>query len=212
MISLDIISDPVCPWCLIGKRRLDAALAGRPDHPFRVTWRPFRLNPEMPEGGMDRAAYYAAKFGGAEGARRIVERIEAAAAEAGIALRLDRIRRQPQTLSAHILLRAARGRPAEDALAEELFDRFFLRGEDIGARAVLLDAAEAAGLGRAEAEAALGDARLREETLAEEAEARALGVSGVPTFVLGGRQAVSGAQPEDIWTRVIDELGRPAAG
>jgi predicted DsbA family dithiol-disulfide isomerase len=206
VVTLDVVSDPVCPWCLIGHLRLKRALEVRPEHPLRLVWRPFRLNPDMPPEGMDRRAYYEAKFGGAEAADRVIARIEAAAEADGAPLDLARIPRQPQTLDAHRLMRLAREADRETALAEALFRRFFLTCEDIGDRAVLASAAEEAGLDAAAALARLDAGAARDETLAEEAEARALGIGGVPAYIIGGRRLVGGAQPTQAWIDALEAL------
>lgn len=206
-LTLDVVSDPVCPWCFIGHERLKRALAARPGVAVRLIWRPFRLNPDMPEDGMDRRAYYEAKFGGPEAADRVIARIEAAAAEDGLTLELGRIRRQPQTLDAHRLTRLAREEGRDTALAEALFRRFFLSHQDIGDRTALAEAATEAGLDPAALDR-LDAGEARAETLAEEAEARALGISGVPAYILGGRRLVSGAQPAEAWLRALDALSQ----
>lgn len=210
MVTLDVISDPVCPWCLIGKARLDAALAERPGHPFRITWRPFQLNPDMPEGGMDRQAYFSAKFGGAARAAEIYRNIARTAEADGLNLALDRITRTPNTLNAHRLLRWARASDAEDAVISGLFDRYFRRGEDIGATDVLLDVAHACGLDRVEIARLLASDTDRAGTLEEEAVARGMGVNGVPTYIVDGRSALTGAQPPATWLKVIDALAAGA--
>ena len=206
MIPLDIYSDPICPWCHIGKARLDAAIARTGRNPFEMRWRMFRLNPEMPAGGMDRRAYLEAKFGGAEGAAEVYGRIAREAAASGLDPRFDRIARTPQTLDAHRLTRWARAEGVETPVAEQLFRRYFERGEDIGARAVLLDIAESAGLDVAVIARLLeGDAE-RAGLEAEEAEARAMGIAGVPCFVVAGRHVLQGAQPAETWAGIIAEL------
>lgn len=212
MIMLDIHSDPICPWCHIGKARLDAAIARTGRNPFELRWRMFRLNPEMPAGGMDRQSYLAAKFGGAEAAAEVYGRIAREARASGLDPRFDRIARTPQTLDAHRLIRWARAEGVETPVAEQLFRRYFERGEDIGERAVLLAVAESAGLERAVIERLLDGEAERAALEAEEAEARAMGIAGVPCFVIAGRHVVQGAQDTDTWVRVIGELDAALAG
>jgi len=137
MITLDIFSDPICPWCHIGKARLDRALEARPDHPFRVEWHPFQLNPDMPAGGMDRAAYLEAKFGGRDGAVRAYAPVVAAAEEAGLALNLAAIARTPNTLDAHRLIHWAGIEGRQPPTVAALFQAYFEQSRDIGAPAVL---------------------------------------------------------------------------
>jgi len=212
MITLDIFSDPVCPWCYIGKARLDRALEARPDHPFRVEWHPFQLNPEMPAGGMDRASYLEAKFGGRDGAVRAYAPVAEAAEEAGLAMNLARIARTPNTLDAHRLIHWAGLEGRQTPVVAALFRAYFAEGRDIGAAAVLADIGAAAGLDRAMLEMLLAGEADRSEIAARDAHARARGVRAVPTFIVGGRHAVEGAQPPDLWLRVIDELAAGRGG
>jgi len=211
MITLDIFSDPICPWCHIGKARLDRALEARPDHPFRVEWHPFQLNPDMPAGGMDRAAYLEAKFGGRDGAVRAYAPVVAAAEEAGLALNLAAIARTPNTLDAHRLIHWAGLEGRQTAVVAALFRAYFSEGRDIGDAAVLADVGASAGLDRAMLEMLLAGEADRDEIAARDAHARARGVRAVPTFLVGGRHAVEGAQPPDLWLRVIDELAAGGA-
>ncbi len=208
---LDIISDPVCPWCYLGAANLMRALAARPEHPFEIRWRPFQLNPEMPPGGMDRKAYVAAKFGGEGRIDAMNARLEAMGADAGITFRFERIARSPNTLDAHRLIRWAAAEGVQTRAAMALFRRYFEAGEDISDLGVLEAAAGEAGMdGAVVARLLEGDAD-RAEVSAEVEEFRAIGVTGVPTFVIGGRHAVSGAQPSDLWTRLTREIEAAAA-
>ncbi len=211
MVKLDIISDPICPWCYIGKVRLDRALEQRPDHPFDIRWRVFQLNPDMPREGMDRQAYLEAKFGGPEGAAQVYGRIEQVAREAGLDIDFSRIARTPNTLDAHRLLRWAGVEGRQTLVANQLFHRYFRKGEDIGDHAVLVDVAKTVGMD-AEVTARLleGEADLA-EVRAEDEQARQMGITGVPTFIVGGEYVVQGAQDTDLWLRVIDEIDAKAA-
>lgn len=197
-LTIDVVSDLVCPWCFIGKRRLERALAlyaqAHPDAPAPVvTWRPFQLNPGMPEEGMSRAEYVQRKFGARGGA--VYDRVTAVGREVGIAFAFDRIRRQPNTLAAHSLVELAEARGAQDALVEALFGAYFLDGVDLTARANLVAIAAGAGLDRAEVEARLDDENARDLARAEDQRAREIGIEGVPFFIFNGRVALSGAQP-----------------
>lgn len=206
MISLDIISDPICPWCYIGKVRLDQAIAAAGCNPFSVSWRMFRLNPDMPPEGMDRQEYLEAKFGGADEAAAVYDRVRREAEATGLELRFERIARTPNTLDAHRLIRWARATGAQDTVVSELFHRYFEAGEDISEHAVLLDVAETAGMERAVVARLLeGDAD-RAELEAEEQAARQMGVTGVPCFLIGGRYVVQGAQSAETWINIIEEL------
>ncbi|MEM1274001.1 MAG: DsbA family oxidoreductase [Pseudomonadota bacterium] len=206
MIRLDIISDPICPWCYIGWSGLQKALEANPDHPFAIEWHPFQLNPDMPAEGMDRRAYLEAKFGGADGASEVYGRIAAHAKAAGLDLDFDAITRTPNTINAHRLIHWAglEGRQTPVKLA--LFRAYFQDGRDIGDSEVLADIAAAAGLDRAmiarllTSDADIADIRARD------AHARSRGVTGVPTFIVASQHAVPGAQPAEMWTQLIGEL------
>jgi predicted DsbA family dithiol-disulfide isomerase len=205
---LEIVSDVVCPWCYIGLAQLERALAEAGD-PFAVRWRPFQLNPDMPEAGMDHRAYYAAKFG-EERAEAIRARVTEAAAAAGVRIDFARIRRAPNTLDAHRVLHWAEAAGAQHALARILFRRYFQGGEDLGDRAVLVDAAGEAGLERDAIDRLLAGDADRDAVRAAAQAAAEMGVTGVPTFILGGRYALSGAQPAEVWIRLIGEIDAAA--
>lgn len=211
MTTLDIISDPVCPWCYIGKARLDRALEARPNHPFTVTWRPFQLNPDMPPEGAARKEYLEAKFGGPDGAARVYRQIEEVAQDTGLDIDFDAIKRTPNTVNAHRLLRWAAVEGRQSLVANQLFHRYFKQGQDISDLETLTDIARTVGMD-AEVTARLlaGDAD-REEVLEEDRHWREAGVTGVPTFIVGGRYVVVGAQDTEFWQRAIDEILQTAA-
>lgn len=199
-LTIDVVSDVVCPWCYIGKRRLEGALAlyssAHPGAPApAVTWRPFQLNPGMPDEGMAREEYVQRKFGTRGGA--VYDRVAAVGREVGIAFAFDRISRQPNTLVAHSLIELAERRGAQDAVVEALFRAYFLDGVDLTARANLVAIATGAGLDRVEVEAWLDDANARDFASAEDQRAREIGIEGVPFFIFNGRVAVSGAHPAE---------------
>jgi predicted DsbA family dithiol-disulfide isomerase len=204
MTRLEIVSDVVCPWCYIGKAGLDRALA-EAANPFTIRWRPFQLNPDMPPGGMDHRAYYAAKFG-EDRAQAIRERVTEAGRAVGVVIDFGRIERAPNSLDAHRLLRWAEAEGVQHALAGILFRRYFTEGEDVGDRAVLATAAEEAGMDPTVAARLLAGDADRASVAEEAAAAAEMGVTGVPCFLLGGRYAISGAQPPEVWTRLIAEL------
>lgn len=212
MVKLDIISDPVCPWCYIGKAQLDRALAAAPDHPFEVEWHPFQLNPDMPAEGMDRQDYLRAKFGGEEGAAEVYAKIAEAAEAAGLALDLGAIRRQPNTLDAHRLIHWAGIEGRQTAAVSALFAAYFKQGRDIGDREVLADIADEIGMDAAVIHRLLDSPADVEETRARDKAAREMGVTGVPTFIVAGKHAVPGAQPAELWSRVIAELADAGGG
>lgn len=202
MIRLDIFSDPVCPWCLIGKVELDRALESRPDHPFDIAWHPFRLNPQIPSGGMDRIAYLKAKFGDqAETASRAV-----AERAAALGLTLNPSPRQPDTTDAHRLLHWAGLEGAQTRVMSGLLHAHWQEARDIGDKMELARIAGAAGLDQAMVTHLLeGDAD-RDEVAGREAHARQRGIDSVPIFIIANRHVVAGAQPATLWQRVIDEL------
>ena len=206
MIKLDILSDPICPWCYIGKANLDRALEARPDHPFQIEWHPFQLNPDMPPEGMDRQEYLDVKFGGREQATQVYDRIAEAARAAGLNLDLGGIPRTPNTIDAHRLIHWAGLEGRQTAAVSRLFKAFFEELRDIGDHAVLADIAEGIGLDRAMIERLFeGDGDL-EDIRARDTHARARGVTGVPTFLIANQHAVPGAQPTELWSKVMDEL------
>ncbi|MFT3689212.1 DsbA family oxidoreductase [Paenirhodobacter sp.] len=204
MISLDIFADPVCPWCLIGKARLDRALEARPDHPFALAWRPFQLNPTLPPEGMDRQAFLQARFG-AE-AERIHVPVLDAAREAGVTLDLAAIRRMPNTFDAHRLLFWAGLEERQTRVMSALMRAYWREGRDIGAPAALADIAAEAGMDRAMVARLLASDADRDTVAEAEAHARERGIRAVPTFILGNQYVLEGAQPVETWLKVIDEI------
>ena len=211
MVKLDIISDPICPWCYIGKTLLDQALAIRPDHPFEIEWHPFQLNPDMPAKGMDRREYLETKFGGKEGAIRayapVLERAEAA----GLAIDFAAIKRTPNTLDAHRLLHWAGIEGCQDRMAMSLFQAYFTEGRDIGDHEVLADLADSLSLDGAMIQRLLATEADRDAIRARDTQFREMGISGVPTFIVGGQHAVPGCQPAELWVKVIDDLTAAAS-
>jgi predicted DsbA family dithiol-disulfide isomerase len=212
MVKLDILSDPICPWCFIGKALLDRALAERPDHPFTIEWHPFQLNPDMPAGGMDRRAYLEAKFGGKEQAVKAYMPVHEAAEKAGLTLDLGGIRRTPNTLNAHRLIHWAGIEGKQQAVVSFLFDAYFRQGKDIGDTGVLVEIAERAEMDGAAIRRLLeGDADA-EDIRARDAHARERGVNGVPTFIVANHHVLTGAQPTELWLQVIDEITQQLKG
>lgn len=204
-LTIDVVSDVVCPWCYIGKRRLEAALARlketEPDLPVDVRWHPFQLNPDLPREGVDRRGYLEAKFGGPEGAREVYARVEAAGRSVDIPFAFDSIRRQPNTLDAHRLIAWAQSRREgdPDALVERLFRAYFLEGRFVGDRDELVRLAVDAGYDADDARVFLASDAFVADIAEADRQARTLGVSGVPFFVFGGKAALSGAhEPETL--------------
>lgn len=200
-LTIDVVSDIVCPWCYIGKRRLEAALAARPaDSKAFVRWHPFQLNPDLPLGGVDRRRYLADKFGGPEQTRELQARLETVGREVGIWFEFERIERQPNTLDAHRLISWAQPlRPGQvGGLVEHLFRAYFTEGVDIGNIEELARIAGIAGLDAFRAKSMLASGEGRAVVAAADRRARAMGVDGVPLFIFNQRLAVSGAQPSRV--------------
>lgn len=200
---IDVISDAICPWCWIGKRQLEAALA-QLGGGFAVFWRPYQLNPDMPVEGVERAAYRAAKFGSLERSREADARVAEAGRAVGLEFRHDRMLRTPNTIKAHRLIRWAG--PRQDAMVETLFQAYFHDGEDLGDDTTLARLAARAGLDNAAEFLASGAEEA--EVRAEDAQFRRIGISGVPSFALDGRVMFSGAWPAE---RMADVFARQVA-
>ena len=202
-VRIDVVSDVMCPWCFIGKRRLEKALAEASEVTAAVAWHPFQLDPTLPPRGKDRQRYLEEKFGGADQADAMYARVREIGAEEAIPFDFDRITLAPNTLNAHRVIRWAGIEGVQDAVVERLFALYFTEGADLTDTAVLSAAAGDAGLdtdvtGRLLA----GDADLA-ETEADIIHARAIGVEGVPTFILDGKYAISGAQPAELLADAI---------
>lgn len=206
-IAIDIVSDAICPWCFIGKRRLEAALAAAgPEYEVMVGWRPFQLNPDMPRAGMDRQEYLAAKFGGEARARGIYDRVRAVGDEVGIPFAFDRIPRTPNTIDAHRLIDRAGKLGRQDEVVEALFKAYFLDGRDIGALDTLASVAAEAGLDAADIRAYLAGEDDRARIAEEDAMARRIGIQGVPCFILNRKYAISGAQEPAVFLDAFARL------
>lgn len=194
---IDIVSDAICPWCYIGKRHLERALAELAEQglDFSVHWNPFQLNPDMPKEGVGRAAYRLAKFGSRERVRELDTGVTAAAAAAALDFRLDLIQRTPNTLDAHRLIWFAGRANVQDIVVEAVFRAYFVEGEDIGDHAVLTHCAVQAGLDRVKVMSFLGSGLAAAEMRDADRAAREAGVCGVPSFFLDGHRLFSGAMP-----------------
>jgi predicted DsbA family dithiol-disulfide isomerase len=216
-VEIEVFSDVVCPWCFIGKRRLEEALSrlprsdegSWPDGPVRIHWRAFQLNPWLPPAGMDRTEYLSRKFGSAAG--DIYGRVERVGQQVGIGFAFDRIARQPNTVDAHRLIRLAGEQSRQEAMVETLFQAYFLEGADLTSAALLVELAQRAGLDPQQAQAGLQDQGLRAAVLDEDRTARELGVEGVPFFVFNRRLAVSGAQEPEVLLRAMAQAVREVA-
>jgi predicted DsbA family dithiol-disulfide isomerase len=193
-VTIDVVSDVMCPWCYIGKRRLEAAAAAQPDIGLDVRWRPFQLDATIPPGGMDRRMYLERKFGGADAVERVYAPVRAAGEAEAIPFAFEKIRRSPNTINAHRLIRWAAQAGIQDAMVERLFRLYFLEGGDLTDTAVLAKAAAEAGLEKEVAERLLASDADVAEVKGEIEAAQRMGITGVPTFIVDGRYAVVGAQ------------------
>ena len=206
MIRLDIFSDPVCPWCYVGKANLDRALATHPDHPFQIQWHPFQLNPDMPPEGVAKRAYLEKKFGGKARVDAVHDRLREVAKAAGVDMNPDKPQRMPNTLDAHRLIHWAGIEGRQSPVVTALMRAYWVEGRDIGDPETLADIAAENGMDR--------DATLRllqsdadaDDIQARDRDARHKGVTAVPTFLIAQQYVVSGAQPPETWEQVIAEL------
>lgn len=205
-ITIDVVSDVMCPWCLIGKRRLEKALEMREGVPVNVRWRPFQLDATIPEDGMDRQEYLNRKFGGPEGAKNIYDNVRAAGAEEGIPFKFEDIKKSPNTINAHRLLRWADTMGVQNEMAERLFQLYFMEGGDLTDKQVLADNAEQAGMEREVVETLLAGDADKEAVQNEIATASQMGVTGVPCFIVDGKYAVMGAQQPEVIAGAIDKV------
>jgi predicted DsbA family dithiol-disulfide isomerase len=206
MTKLDILSDPICPWCYIGKVRLETALAQRPGHGLVIEWHPFQLNPEMPAEGMDRRAYLEGKFGGQEGAVKAYMPVVEHAKAAGLNINFEAMTRTPNTLDAHRLIHWGGIEEKQGAVVDALFAAYFIEGRDIGDHDVLADIADACGLDASVVLRLLKSDADIEGIKGRDKHSREMGITSVPTFIVAQKHAVPGAQPTDLWLQVIDEM------
>lgn len=210
-MRIDVYSDVICPWCWLGKRRLEAALADRAGAPVEIHWHPFELNAAMPEGGKPRKAYLAQKFGDLTAFEDAQRRLTELGTAEGIDYRFDDIPLSPNTRAAHALLAIAGEHGVAPAMAEALFAAYFRDARDIGDLETLVALAAACGLPADEVRERLAARTDWPRIEKAEREAQALGVTGVPFFVFDGRYAVSGAQEAATFRQVLDHVERAAA-
>ncbi len=210
-MHIDIISDTVCPWCYIGKRRFERAAAERPEMDVTVSWRPYQLNPDMPEEGMDRHEYVTTKFGGEENARETYERVRLVGEGEDIPFAFDLVQRTPNTVDSHRLIRWAGGAGVQDAVVEKLFQRYFLEGADIGDAEVLMEIAEEVGMDGDLVGDLLERGDDREEVQAENQQLREMGVSAVPCFIVDSKYVVMGAQEPETFLQLFESMENDAA-
>ena len=209
-LDIEIYSDVVCPWCYVGKRRLERALTEFGGD-VRVTWRPFQLNPTMPQAGIDRTAYLEAKFGSLDSFRQLEEHVLAAGASERITFAFEKIARTPNTFAAHHLIWFADREGCQDAVVDSLFRGYFEEGADIGSIPALVDLAGRAGLDREFVERMLQSDEGIAEVKAEEATGHKLGIRGVPYFIVNGTYTISGAQPSGRFVETLKQVERVLA-
>lgn len=205
-VRLDIFADPVCPWCLIGKAQLDRALESRPDHPFHVTWHPFRLDPGLPAEGVPFVNYMKGKFGNEKGILDAMGPVMQASERLGLWINPSLIQRVPNTLDAHRLMIWAGLEGRQTPVMSGLLRAHWREGRYIGDHEVLAEIGAAAGMDGDMIRRLLATDADCEEVLQRELYARERGVTAVPSFIVADSHAVSGAQPAELWQNVIDEL------
>ena len=202
--TIDIGSDVVCPWCYLGEKRLEAALAEEAG-PVEVRWRPYQLDPTIPEGGLDRKEYMAKKFGKSGRVQSAHDNLTRLGAELGLPFAFDKIKRTPNTLDAHRLIRWAASAGVQAEVADRLFKAYFVEGRDIGDRAVLIEIAGECGLDANLVEKLLADGADVDLVRQEVEQAQAMGVSGVPFFIFNGRIGVPGAQEPSVLRQAMEQ-------
>ena len=206
MIDIDIVSDTICPWCYVGKRRIERALADFDADEVRIRWHPFQLNPGFPPEGMDRAEYVAAKFGGADAARAVYDRIREAGTQEGIAFAFERMPCTPNTFASHRVVHFAARAGLQNEAVEALFRAVFEDGRDIGDFETLLDIGAECGIDPVALAEHLQGSEDVDELRAGEERSRRMGVTGVPFFIIGGRYAVTGAQDAAVLRGVLERV------
>jgi predicted DsbA family dithiol-disulfide isomerase len=211
-VTIDVVSDVVCPWCYLGKKRLRRALSEQPGEPIKVHWRPYQLDPSIPPSGVDRRAYMINKFGDDGRIEAAHARLTELGAEEGIAFAFDKITRAPNTLDAHRLIRWAFVAGAQDKVVDRLFSLYFEQGRDIGDRGLLIEVAADCGMDAEIVEKLFAEDADAQEVREEIAQSQRLGVTGVPFFIFAQRFGVPGAQSVDVLASAIDRARKSLAG
>jgi predicted DsbA family dithiol-disulfide isomerase len=209
-LTIDIVSDVVCPWCYLGEKRLEQALAEEAG-PIVVRWRPYQLDPTIPEGGLDRAEYMEKKFGKSGRLQSVHDNLTRLGAEVGLPFAFDKITRSPNTLDAHRLIRWAASAGVQSRVVDRLFEAYFVEGRDIGDRVVLTEIAAECGLDADLVERLLAEGADSEVVRQEVEQAQAMGVSGVPFFIFAGRLGVPGAQEPSVLRQAMAEARQAMA-
>ncbi len=207
VLTINVYSDVICPWCYVGKRRLERALR-EVDDPLKthVAWRPFQLNPAMPKDGMDRTAYLEAKFGSLETFKEMEKRLIEAGAIEQIPFAFEKILRTPNTFLAHRLIWYAGLQGRQDAVVDRLFKSYFEQAADIGSIAALVQLGEQAGMNREAVKLVLQSDEGTAEVRAEESAGHKFGIRGVPYFIVNGTYVISGVQPVETFVSAIDQM------
>lgn len=207
-VRIDVVSDVVCPWCFIGKRRLEKALALKPGIPVEVHWRPYFLNDWIPREGISREQYLTTKFGSVDRYKGVADRVIAAAADEGLTYAADKVKRQPNTTDAHRLIRWAEGIGKAAEMKQKLMDLYFTDGADLTDPAVLTQAAADVGLDPEQVREGLAGDQDVEQITREVEAAKEAGIQGVPMFIFGGKFAVSGAQAPEYLAEAIERAAQ----
>tara|TARA_B100000686_G_scaffold143292_1_gene150803 strand:- start:1697 stop:2329 length:633 start_codon:yes stop_codon:yes gene_type:complete len=204
MIRIDIISDAVCPWCFIGKKRLEKAIDNFNSIKFDITWHPFQLNPEMPQKGVNRNLYLSSKFGGNKRANDVYNQIEIAGLSSGINFKFKKINIMPNSLYAHILIEYSKEFNIQNKITNELFKSFFINGENIGDTNVLNKIAKINNLENFNIKRLIDKTDIALRVKNSDIESRAKGVSGVPFFIINEIYAISGAQESEVFEKIFE--------
>jgi len=211
-MQIDVISDTICPWCYIGKRRLERAMRLRPQISFDIRWRPFQLDPTTPAEGVDRIAYIERKFGGSDKIKPIHAALLKAGEDEGLAFAFEKIARTPNTINSHRLIRWSHSMGVQDQVVELLFKSYFMDGADIGQIEVLKRIGAEAGMDDELVEELLNSDADLENVEREDSMARKIGINGVPTYLIGGKVLVNGAQDAEHLVHVIDRVASESEG
>ena len=206
MTKIDILSDPICPWCLIGKTFLDRALEARPNHNFKLEWHPYMLNPTMQSSGMNRTDYLTTKFGSKENAEKVYLNIKKTALEHKIQINFDDIKRTPNTLNAHRLIHWAGLEQKQNSAVDLLFSEYFVNGNDISNENILINIANKIEMNKENIGQSINSDEDLQNINARIQNAGEKGVNGVPCFIINNQYALQGAQSTELWIKVIDEI------
>jgi len=206
MIELDIFSDTICPWCYIGKKRLEKAIKNHSNLEIKQTWRPFQLNPGMQPDGMDRQEYLVSKFGSFDAAKTIYDNIYEEGKKEGIEFNFDSIEVTPNSFNSHRLLALAYKQNIQEEVLDDLFQAYFIRGEDIGNPNILLNIAVSHSINKDEFKKYLSDQENIEPLANEEIQARKMGINSVPTFIVNKQIVVNGAQTSENFELIFQKL------